>query len=892
MIFSGFFAYFLQRIPRRDTLQHTRLAAPPFVLKSRGGLELRRNLILHFVFAFIARSYKLVKCRFGILTMTFSSLLPRIAACFLVLGLSENLRAQNLSAEKVAQFKAATVFIDVAFLDLHASGSGFVVKNDGDDTYIVTNNHVVNVIEYIFEMRGSDTSKAMKSDIRVVFQSGTLKERAATAAIVAADPDRDLAVLKVSKVKDPPTPIDLKDSLKLVELMPLTICGYPLGKATAVENQNPSCTINALTISNIRMNLKTGRIQDIQVSGAMTHGNSGGPIVSSSDGKLVGVAVSGFNGTQIGYAIPRDEVAAVLAGTFGRIRIVPDNYDAEEGSAKLQIAVIDPMKTVKGVTAYYRKSLPETKAKGVAPTVMADAKKLVLKIENGKAVGEIVAPTKGKLAVQVELELASGKVLSPPVEISIVALAVADPPMHPSTKEPSKIAPDLRRASPQDKTNPLPQDPFKARQTRNASIEWYRAQILEPYLANAKSEGKCGEKSKEAIEGCAIYASFSQMFSRRLTYREFCTSRLETAFKAGCRNPILKFFHMMYCKNTETAAARAEEFQKIAKALEKIKAPYLTARVELKRANLLLSGEKASKENARKAYAQAIVKLAKLAKDHSPIAEEALLDLAASVQKEYASAGWGREAAYKELESAFASAGASKLLLGTLKGDYLVSVAGSNRGKDDDEDDGGKDTTAYSHPRLKEAQEAYETVWEADQSRAAAATGMITVCNGLNLDRKEMEKWFQRAMTADPNHYKACEAKLRYLRSHGSQDDRLAFGRQCLRTENYFAGLPFVLVSPQRPSRSKLPEYISTNEIAWADVREYYERALRIWPMDRELLSEFAVYCAAVGEWSAAKNHLAPLKNKPALKSMFPTRKDYDDFVKTVDEHLKNSTEK
>ena len=71
---------------------------------------------------------------------------------------------------------------------------------------------------------------------------------------------------------------------------------------------------------------------------------------------------------------------------------------------------------------------------------------------------------------------------------------------------------------------------------------------------------------------------------------------------------------------------------------------------------------------------------------------------------------------------------------------------------------------------------------------------MIAVCLGQDSDRdrEHMERWFRRAMEADPDNLQACRDKLYYLypRWHGSHREMISFARECLATEAEVGGLP------------------------------------------------------------------------------------------------------
>ncbi|MGL5095969.1 MAG: hypothetical protein ACRDD1_10290, partial [Planctomycetia bacterium] len=60
----------------------------------------------------------------------------------------------------------------------------------------------------------------------------------------------------------------------------------------------------------------------------------------------------------------------------------------------------------------------------------------------------------------------------------------------------------------------------------------------------------------------------------------------------------------------------------------------------------------------------------------------------------------------------------------------------------------------------------------------------------------EMETWFRRAMTADPDNKLACNLKSEWLQPkwHGTAEESAGFGLQCLRTRNQYAAIPIAAV--------------------------------------------------------------------------------------------------
>ncbi|HEX3844931.1 MAG TPA: trypsin-like peptidase domain-containing protein [Steroidobacteraceae bacterium] len=171
-------------------------------------------------------------------------------------------------------------------------GSGVIVDQSG---HIVTNYHVI----------------ANAGAIRVQLADG----RVAQPQVVGADPDSDLAVLKIDLPNLPVITFGRSDELQVGDIV-LAI-GDPLGLSQTVTHGIVSATA--------RGELGITTFEDfIQTDAPINFGNSGGALVDSS-GALVGINTAivakslGVEG--IGFAIPVDMVRGVLHDIvqYGRV---------------------------------------------------------------------------------------------------------------------------------------------------------------------------------------------------------------------------------------------------------------------------------------------------------------------------------------------------------------------------------------------------------------------------------------------------------------------------------------------------------------------------------------------------------------------------------------------
>ncbi len=173
----------------------------------------------------------------------------------------------------------------------HALGSGVIVSPDG---YIVTNNHVIK----------------NATDIKVLLND----HRTFTGKVVGADPQTDVAVVKIQATDLPTAPIGNSSDLKVGDTV--MAFGNPFGLNFTVTRG----TVSALGRSD--MNIEQGGFEDfIQTDAAINPGNSGGPLVNVR-GQVIGINTAilssgsgmggegGFMG--VGFAIPSQMVQHVM----------------------------------------------------------------------------------------------------------------------------------------------------------------------------------------------------------------------------------------------------------------------------------------------------------------------------------------------------------------------------------------------------------------------------------------------------------------------------------------------------------------------------------------------------------------------------------------------------
>jgi serine protease Do len=190
----------------------------------------------------------------------------------------------------------------------HSLGSGFLISSDG---FILTNNHVV---------QGADK-------ISVKLQKG---EKVFQAKVVGADPDTDLALIKITDGGNLPF-LKLGDSAKMRVGDWVVAIGNPFGLSN---------TVTAGIVSAKGRVIGEGPYDDfIQTDASINPGNSGGPLLNL-DGEVIGInAAIIASGQGIGFAIPSNIAKDVVAqlkskGKVNRGMIGVTIQSVDENTAK------------------------------------------------------------------------------------------------------------------------------------------------------------------------------------------------------------------------------------------------------------------------------------------------------------------------------------------------------------------------------------------------------------------------------------------------------------------------------------------------------------------------------------------------------------------------------
>ncbi|ASN07399.1 serine protease [Virgibacillus necropolis] len=158
--------------------------------------------------------------------------------------------------------------------DTKITGSGFLYNEKGD---IITNAHVV---------KDADVINVRTSNARVY-----------PAAIVGISEETDIAVIRVPQMANQ-SPIQIEKEIKADIGDEVIALGSPHGFQNTV-------TLGIISGTERNFSVDGYDYENVyQISAQITHGNSGGPLIDRTTGKVIGINSVGTKDGTIGFSIP------------------------------------------------------------------------------------------------------------------------------------------------------------------------------------------------------------------------------------------------------------------------------------------------------------------------------------------------------------------------------------------------------------------------------------------------------------------------------------------------------------------------------------------------------------------------------------------------------------
>jgi len=427
------------------------------------------------------------------------------------------------------------------------------------------------------------------------------------------------------------------------------------------------------------------------------------------------------------------------------------------------------------------------------------------------------------------------------------------------------------------------QDPQKQR------LNWNLKTLVGAYKQAGYTSPKWDEPAKRAL---TAFASLRSKQPGAGPWEQIIAANCDLAVRAGCKDPMIEYLHVRFpLTPADSPKAYADAICQAALHMKESDYPairkfYANRRAVQEFYNAY--GSKADRSIIEQVGGTAFF-LPAILNDHTIPVEEAY-DVCDETLEAYGGMKDVREyeAIYEQMEKPLVDRWPKSHLPWLIKGAAHIKMAWICRG-------GGYANTVTEEGwkgfenHLEVAQQALDHAWKINQQDINIPLKMMRVELGQGQGRERMELWFKRAMTIDTNSYDACYAKLDYLEPkwHGSDEDLLAFGRQCVQTKDWGGRVPLIMLDAHEAIRSYLEGEAKTNywkqPDVWLDIQAAFDRFFELNPNATGWYHNNALYAYLCERWDKL-NELLP-KLEPVNYSFFGGEDEFDKMVQLAKEH-------
>jgi hypothetical protein len=162
--------------------------------------------------------------------------------------------------------------------------------------------------------------------------------------------------------------------------------------------------------------------------------------------------------------------------------------------------------------------------------------------------------------------------------------------------------------------------------------------------------------------------------------------------------------------------------------------------------------------------------------------------------------------------------------------------------------------------RLQLARDAYEEAWGLDPTDPSTGQRMIMVVKGLQGNRAEIKRWFDRVMSADPDDYDTCVTLLDYLdpKWHGSPEEVLAFGRACRDSKNPRIRVRLLVAEAHVRTHwlrgTGATSFYMSNPAIWKEISAVHDEYFARFPDDWKQHGHYSMYAFLCGQIGVARD--------------------------------------
>ncbi|MDR3639445.1 MAG: hypothetical protein P4L84_36935 [Isosphaeraceae bacterium] len=446
---------------------------------------------------------------------------------------------------------------------------------------------------------------------------------------------------------------------------------------------------------------------------------------------------------------------------------------------------------------------------------------------------------------------------------------------------------------------PIPQDTARMEQRRRERLEWNRRTLAGAYDKVGKHDARWDKSAREALDLTA--RMYSDVVDPEVGLDDMYKPA-KAAVDAGCDDPLVVFLYdrALVGPRFPGDVEMARRMKDAGEALAKSRYPVFRRAIGRHAvASYLLSVKDLGEADRKQAERDLDATLALLPEsaasdERTPFWEDVWLDVVNGVIRDYRKLGVDPKAAYERTDAALAKVPALKPMRLKVRGTFWVQYGWEAR------------TTAVAAlvsqggaekfiERLGVAREAFEDAWRLRPGDAQVAAYLLDIDKAVGGDHATMERWFERAMTADGDRYGACSSKLDWLdpKWHGTPEEMLAFGRACRATKNWRVGITLLAADAHVRYSSRMPpaereKYLGSPAV-WSEIQAVFDEYLEHHPSHDNQRSRYAVvavmahkYPEAHAQFQVLGDRLTTWSGVPYLPSFAEVKRARDSTARAL----------
>jgi hypothetical protein len=368
---------------------------------------------------------------------------------------------------------------------------------------------------------------------------------------------------------------------------------------------------------------------------------------------------------------------------------------------------------------------------------------------------------------------------------------------------------------------------------------------------------------------------------------------IETAYDAGCRDPLVQYLHLRATERLENIPAleNMQFWTNVAGAMEA--SSYSTFHKYFATINALRAARRATGTNQHELlnfYFRKALDHAQLTAMDSSTPIEATYFIVTRFIEVVDFSRHGRiglaDAVQFLIEKSDPKKWQKHHLIGILESERAWDARGGAT-----IDQTSREQFAGFELHMRKAEEALKRAWKT-QPRAETAIEMMRVQLSHEDSRAELEKWFARAMELDPTSFEAVRAKFHYLKPiwHGNLEVQHEFAVECVRSAKWGGRVPLIMIDfhddVAATLRGKARRDYFAQEAVWQDIQSALDKYFTLNPYASGWHHNYLWFAWVAGKWDIAKREL-DLIEKPINYNYFGGEAAYNSIVNDVQQHRK-----